>query len=180
VIVLCCENLTYSNSRSFPLPALRLLRLSIFLIHIPLVLSCNISYRLSTPALLCTSNFTAVLAAPLPFSPSEKGGVRALAVQVSALSKDLFVFLRLYFHHPSTLLIHLPTPLRPATSFPLSADCKRTLRITACCSASHISLSAHLFFSGNTRIFTITFSLVYGEAFLSGSSKPHSLRFICS
>jgi len=36
-------------------------------------------------------------------SLAEKGDVRAMALQVSALSKDLFVFLRLHSHHPSTL-----------------------------------------------------------------------------
>jgi len=42
-------------------------------------------------------------------------------------------------------VIHLPTPLHPATSFSLSADCKRTLRITACCSAPHMFPSVHFF-----------------------------------
>jgi len=35
-------------------------------------------------------------------------------------------------------------------------------------------LSAHLLFSGNNLFFTITYSLVYGEASVSGSSRPHS------
>lgn len=168
VIALYCDSLTCSNSSLFLPAALRLCAFPFS--HPTYVLSSSaIPHQLSISTPSCVLNFTTVLAAPLPFSPSQRR-VRAMSLRVSALLKDLFVFLRLHSHHPSTLR---------TTARYLSSDTASYSYLSPSVSRLQKNAAHHRVLFGSTHASIRTAFLFWKQRFLHNHVLARLRRGIC-